>query len=89
MTQTVQEILEQIQKLPEEDRLALEEQLAQWGEAKLRGKRTAKSGIHCGAVSFVMSDRSNQLPRTIGRQFGDSARHPHLELVGRQSNPSP
>lgn len=34
MTQTVEEILEQIQKLPEEDRLALEEQLAQWGEAK-------------------------------------------------------
>ncbi len=34
MSQTVQEILEQIQKLPDEDRLALEEQLAQWEETK-------------------------------------------------------
>ncbi len=34
MSQTIQEILEQIQKLPDEDRLALEEQLAQWEETK-------------------------------------------------------
>jgi len=34
MSDVVRNILEQIQKLPEEDRLALEEQLAQLVEAK-------------------------------------------------------
>jgi hypothetical protein len=58
----VQEILERIRQLPQEDRLLLEEQLAQWSEAEWRraaedARRSARGrGIDQAAIDRAIAE---------------------------------